>query len=97
MNRACSKTGFVLDPLAIARADHDFRASGLSLLGVFHTHPFGPALPSEADHQGAWPGLLQLILSTSAGGSSDLAGWFPDGGRLRPVALQIPAASTLNR
>ena len=58
---------FVMDPVAVARVEHALRASGLSLAGVFHSHPDHPAVPSEADRRAAWPDIVQLILSGSTG------------------------------
>jgi proteasome lid subunit RPN8/RPN11 len=48
------------DYLACERAA---RAAGLDIVGFYHSHPEGPALPSAADERDAWPWYVYAIVS----------------------------------
>lgn len=70
-NVLASADRFRLDPVEQIAAQRAFRAQGLHLCGVYHSHPTGPAQPSREDILSAKgvPGL-HLIVS--------LAGACPD-------------------
>jgi proteasome lid subunit RPN8/RPN11 len=48
---------------------------GLSVLGVFHSHPDHPNLPSDFDRQWAWPNFSYLITSVNGGRASQSRSW----------------------
>ena len=48
---------------------------GLSVLGVFHSHPDHPNLPSDFDRQWAWPNFSYLITSVMEGRASQSRSW----------------------
>jgi proteasome lid subunit RPN8/RPN11 len=48
---------------------------GLLLLGVYHSHPNHPAVPSEHDRQSAQPYFSYIILSIRAGAFDHLRSW----------------------
>ena len=48
---------------------------GLEMLGVFHSHPDHPNLPSEFDRQWAWPNFSYLITSVVEGKAVDSRSW----------------------
>lgn len=50
-------------------------ASGLSLVGFYHSHPRGRAEPSEVDRSLAWPWYSYLIVAVSAGGAGEARSW----------------------
>lgn len=55
---------FLMDPEQHIEAIRSMRLSGESLVGIFHTHPDSPAVPSAEDlQQAAYPGTVYLILS----------------------------------
>lgn len=54
---------FELDPAVLLRAYRAARAGGSMVLGHYHSHPAGNALPSAADAENAVPGQLWLILA----------------------------------
>lgn len=80
--------GFAMDPVEFARCERELREAGLEIFAFFHSHPQGPAAPSSADDESAWPGLVHLIL----GRGGELTAWYRDhaGETLR----QIPAVVT---
>jgi proteasome lid subunit RPN8/RPN11 len=54
------RLGFAIDPLAVLRAE----SAGANVVGVWHSHPAGPALPSDRDEaaRDTWPGLAHVIV-----------------------------------
>lgn len=54
---------FRIAPAAVAQASQVARAQGLELLGFFHSHPRGIAVPSQEDiaEASAWPGYYHII------------------------------------
>ncbi|MEW6716030.1 MAG: M67 family metallopeptidase [Chloroflexota bacterium] len=66
---------YLIDPHDMLRAEKDAREQGLEVLGVFHSHPDHPNLPSEYDLQQAWPWLSYLITSVQAGHAVGSRAW----------------------
>jgi proteasome lid subunit RPN8/RPN11 len=65
-------------------------AKGLELIGFFHSHPRGPAAPSQFDTDRAWPGYVYLILGLEAPADARVRAWVLDeNGRFgeHPVGL----------
>ena len=52
---------FELDPGALVAAEDLARGIGLEVVGVWHSHPSGPAIPSEEDRAGAFGGWHNVI------------------------------------
>ncbi len=80
---------FELDPAALIEAHKAARTGGPMLLGHYHSHPNGLALPSVHDAAMAVPGLYWLIV---AGVEARLFVAAEDGeihGRFHPLALQV--------
>jgi proteasome lid subunit RPN8/RPN11 len=80
--------GFELDTAAHLAASREARAAGLAIIGCYHSHPAGPAIPSRADAAGALEaGRYWLIL-----GADEARLWLsrPDGA-FDPVSLHIAA------
>ncbi|MDX1479077.1 MAG: M67 family metallopeptidase [Saprospiraceae bacterium] len=61
---------FVIDPLDYLRAEQQADAAGRVLLGVFHSHPDHPAVPSEHDLASAQPFFSYVIASIENGSMS---------------------------
>ncbi len=62
---------------------------GLSLLGVYHSHPDHPAIPSIHDLRQAMPFFSYIILSVKKGKVVDLRSWQLSGdGRFEEEALE---------
>lgn len=53
---------FAIDPLVQMKAEQKAAAEGLELIGFYHSHPKGRAVPSELDRSVAWPKYVYLIL-----------------------------------
>lgn len=55
---------YEMDPLQQIQAMIDLEAAGDDLLAIFHSHPAGPARPSQTDvAQAYYPDALQVIVS----------------------------------
>lgn len=86
---------FELDPADFVAADAAARDAGLEIVGVYHSHPDGPATPSEIDHAVAEPGWAHLIVSVGGRPVRALEerAWVlagpPHGRRLVPEALRV--------
>ncbi len=76
---------FLVSPEDHFSAQRHVRARGLGLIGVYHSHPAGPARPSPTDREEAGAeGFLYLIAAPTA---SELRGWRFVGGNFREVRL----------
>ena len=59
----------------ILQAEKKAASQGLSILGVFHSHPDHPNLPSEYDREYAIPWYSYLITSIDQGSASGSRCW----------------------
>ena len=75
---------FEIDPAALIAAYKAERAGGPRVIGCYHSHPSGSAVPSERDAAAAEPGRLWLIL-----GGGDARLW-----RARPGGFDEEAINT---
>jgi proteasome lid subunit RPN8/RPN11 len=66
---------YELDPDAFAAADRAARERGLEIVGIWHSHPDHPAVPSATDRDRAWTGWSYLIASVGRGGVAELRSW----------------------
>lgn len=64
-----------LDPESFKEADEWARAGGMEILGIYHSHPDHPSLPSETDRQRAWPEWVYMIFSINGGKYNDARAW----------------------
>jgi len=49
--------------------------NGLQLLGIYHSHPDHPAIPSETDRMQAMPFFSYIIVAVAKGTSQELTSW----------------------
>ncbi len=62
-NQLHSPVRFYMNPVELVNAFEFMDSSGLSLLGIFHSHPTGPQTPSETDiKEFNYPGVASIIL-----------------------------------
>src|SRR5580765_8657573 len=60
-------TRFVIDPKDHIDARRNGRARGLEIVGFYHSHPHGAAVPSATDvAEAAYPGSVYAIIGLSA-------------------------------
>ena len=64
-----------IDPQDLLRAERAARDRGWVILGVYHSHPDHPAVPSECDRALAWSAYSYPILAVEKGQVTDLQSW----------------------
>ncbi len=60
------RTRFAIAPEDVFAAHRLAAARGLTVVGFYHSHPFGEARPSARDFALAWPGYLYAIVADDA-------------------------------
>jgi len=75
LNTERARDRYELDPADHLAALDLAQAAGLDLVGVWHSHPDHPAVPSETDRREAWPGWSYVIVSVAAGEPDGLRSW----------------------
>jgi proteasome lid subunit RPN8/RPN11 len=84
-NLLVSPTRFELDPVDHFDAIRRARESGLAVVGVYHSHPASPPVPSPRDvAEASYPDFLYLIAGLPGG---EVRAYRIAGGNFRPVAL----------
>lgn len=66
---------FAIAPLDYIRAEEYADENQLQLLGVYHSHPNHPAVPSEHDRVAAQPWFSYIIVSVLDGKPDALRSW----------------------
>jgi len=64
-----------IDPEMMLKVQRQARDRKLDIIGVYHSHPDHPAIPSECDRRLAWPVYSYVIVSVSAAGTVDFQSW----------------------
>ena len=88
---------YQITPDDYRKAQKEAEASGLDIVGFYHSHPDHPAEPSETDlAEATFPGYTYVIVSVHDGTPDDLTAWSlaPDRSRFNPeeISLHTPAS-----
>lgn len=67
-----------IDPKALLQVQREARDRDLNIIGVYHSHPDHPAVPSECDRRLAWSDYSYIIVSVEQGHPVDLKSWCLD-------------------
>lgn len=65
-----SEVSFFIPAKEVLRVEKEAEASGLHVVGFYHSHPRGSAKPSPSDLEQAVPGYIYLIVA-----GSDVRAW----------------------
>ena len=88
---------YQLSPQDYLQGEEIAEKSGLTVLGVFHSHPDVPAEPSPIDTQSAFPWFSYVITSLQAGKTCETRSWRLSHDRSRwseeHIARQTPGNS----
>ncbi|HUG97614.1 MAG TPA: M67 family metallopeptidase [Gammaproteobacteria bacterium] len=74
-NVLASPHRYEIAPETVLAADRAARASSRTLLGAWHSHPRGAAVPSATDRAEAWPDWCYLIVGLAAPQAPELRAW----------------------
>jgi proteasome lid subunit RPN8/RPN11 len=66
---------FEIAPLSFLEAEHYAERNNLQLLGIYHSHPNKPAVPSELDRGSAQPGFSNVIISIMNNKFAGIRSW----------------------
>jgi proteasome lid subunit RPN8/RPN11 len=72
------RSRFSIAPEVMLKAQKDARDRQLDIIGIFHSHPDHPAVPSEFDRAIAWQQYSYIIVSVQHGKVCDLKSWSLD-------------------
>ena len=71
-----SKRGnYAIAPADMLKAHKVARDRNLVIIGIYHSHPDCPAMPSEFDRQVAWCEYSYIIISVCCGKAVDVTSW----------------------
>lgn len=87
-DRPC--VGFDLSPADWVAAEDRARGAGQAVVGFWHSHPRGPAVPSAADRTGAQPGYSCLIVGVPPRGGAELRSWRLVEGAFAEEPISLP-------
>jgi proteasome lid subunit RPN8/RPN11 len=75
----------------LRRVTTDLKSSELEIVGIYHSHPDHPAVPSAFDLDHAWPWYSYVILQVDGGNAADLTSWELEDDRhsMRPESIEV--------
>jgi proteasome lid subunit RPN8/RPN11 len=68
-----------IEPATLLQAQKYARDRGWDIIGIYHSHPDHPALPSECDRQWAWSDYSYMIVSVTQAKADPIQSWVLDG------------------
>ncbi len=79
-----------IDPQEMLGVMKDARSRDLDIIGIYHSHPNNPAVPSECDRQLAWTQYSYLIVSVQQGRAVEQQSWqLDDQQQFQPEAIVV--------
>ena len=84
---------FLIRPEELRRGEKYAREKGLDVVGLYHSHPDEPAVPSQYDLEHAWPTYSYVVVSVEKGRAVDLRSWEMEPDRSRFNQEEITQAS----
>jgi proteasome lid subunit RPN8/RPN11 len=90
---------FTIAPELLLRVHKRVAGSPIDVVGYYHSHPDGSAIPSERDREAAWPGVSYLIIGVEAGSDMVFRSWrlSEDGARFREEIVGVSRQPELER
>lgn len=78
-----------IDPLELFRADRASAQKGLTIAGIYHSHPDYPATLSKFDTDHSFPWYSYIVISVPRGKAQDTKAWVPQEDRKSAVEEAI--------
>jgi proteasome lid subunit RPN8/RPN11 len=75
---ASKRNRFTIAPEVLLQVQKETRDRNLSIIGIYHSHPDHPAIPSEFDRAIAWQEYSYIIISVLQGQTADIRSWAID-------------------
>jgi len=66
-----------IDPLELFKADRASAQKGLTIAGIYHSHPDYPASLSKFDTDHSFPWYSYVVISVPKGKAGDTKAWIP--------------------
>ncbi|MDF5729051.1 MAG: M67 family metallopeptidase [Rhizonema sp. PD38] len=80
---------YAIAPQVIFQAQRKARDRHFNIIGIYHSHPDYPNIPSEFDRLYAWQEYSYVIISVKNGISADARSWsLDDNHQFQPEAIQ---------
>jgi proteasome lid subunit RPN8/RPN11 len=80
---------YEIDPRDILEFDRAAERAGEQIIGFYHSHPGGSAVPSARDTELAWPGYIYLIVSVDEQRRTTIRAWRFEGEGLHSSEVAI--------
>jgi proteasome lid subunit RPN8/RPN11 len=82
---------YLIAPDDLRRIEAELHASGLEVLGCYHSHPDHPAAPSVFDADQAWPWYSYIIVRVDRARAAELTSWVLDDDRsaMNPESVDV--------
>ena len=74
---------FLILPEELRLGERHARATGLDVIGFYHSHPDDRAVPSQYDLNHAWPSYSYIVVSVLEGRPAELRSWEMEADRSR--------------
>jgi proteasome lid subunit RPN8/RPN11 len=85
---------YAIAPEEMLKAMREARSRRLDIIGIYHSHPDQPAVPSDCDRRLAWQHYSYSIISVEQGKAREFYSWSLDSNhQFQPEALVIRATS----
>jgi len=72
---AAKRNRFLIAPEDVMRGETHARKARRDVVGIYHSHPDHPAVPSTFDLEHAWPVYSYVIVSVRQGRAEDVCSW----------------------
>jgi proteasome lid subunit RPN8/RPN11 len=69
---------YAIAPEIMLKVQKEARDRSLNIIGIYHSHPDNPAIPSESDRVQAWQEYSYIIVSVPNGKALELKSWHLD-------------------
>ncbi len=83
------KRAYHIDPRHWMRTEQQASRQGLTIVGIYHSHPDAEPMLSQTDIDALWPNLIYLIVSSGPGRQDSRMAWTLNNTSGNPEACDI--------